>query len=165
MPCAVCLPCPWLENTILQRRARCFRKRTPPPSREDAYTFIGTEVRRPIPSVVFGIQHLVLPSLLIQMRACLWSAARAELCYGSRRLGGWWALRFFNERSPGMCLGAPSQPLGAVLWSLRHPCLNVALKSTWGFLAEGSMTPGAPPCPLNSEVSQVDDVVQFEVVE
>lgn len=75
-------------------------------------------------------------SLLIQMRACLWSAARGQLCYGSRRTGGWWALRFSNERSPGMRLGAPSQSLGASLWSLRPPralFLNVALKSTWGF--------------------------------
>lgn len=75
-------------------------------------------------------------SLLIQMRACLWSAARGELCYSSRRTGGWWALRFSNERRPGMRLGAPSQSLGASLWSLRPPralFLNVALKSTWGF--------------------------------
>lgn len=75
-------------------------------------------------------------SLLIQMRACLWSAARGELCYSSRRTGGWWALRFSNERSPGMRLRAPSQSLGASLWSLWPPralFLNVALKSTWGF--------------------------------
>lgn len=75
-------------------------------------------------------------SLLIQMRACLWSAARGQLCYGSRRTSGWWALRFSNERSPGMRLRAPSQSLGASLWSLRPPralFLNVALKSTWGF--------------------------------
>lgn len=70
------------------------------------------------------------------MRARLWSAARCELCYSSRRTSGWWALRFSNERSPGMRLRAPSQSLGESLWSLGPPralFLNVALKSTWGF--------------------------------
>lgn len=70
------------------------------------------------------------------MRVCLWSIACGELCYGSQWTCCWWALRFSNEGSLGMCLRACSQSLGVFLWSLPPLLclfLNMALKSTWGF--------------------------------
>lgn len=72
----------------------------------------------------------------IQMRVCLWSIACGELCYGSQWTCCWWALRFSNGGSLGMCLRACSQSLGVSLWSLPPLLclfLNMALKSTWGF--------------------------------